>query len=200
MAAVGVFEIVLGLAVPLPPMVALGVVLLAAGAWNLCRTSVTGLIVDGLAAIVAGAFLCLASQWTGDASTLKAQKWIFGGVLHIVWGVRRLALYRTARGVVNDPPAIARLDATVRELSKGSAKDDPTIVEFRTGRFRRHRNRLGLYAEGAIGLLEQQVVRLEKRTDMWIEARGSDRKSTRLNSSHLGISYAVFCLKEKTTK
>src|ERR1039458_10425385 len=24
---------------------------------------------------------------------------------------------------------------------------------------------------------------------------GTDRKSTRLNSSHLGISYAVFCLK-----
>src|SRR5258705_13123509 len=28
-------------------------------------------------------------------------------------------------------------------------------------------------------------------------ARSSDRKSTRLNSSHLGISYAVFCLKKK---
>src|SRR5262245_63206531 len=28
------------------------------------------------------------------------------------------------------------------------------------------------------------------------EAR-QDRKSTRLNSSHLGISYAVFCLKKK---
>src|SRR5258705_5194248 len=26
---------------------------------------------------------------------------------------------------------------------------------------------------------------------------GPDRKSTRLNSSHLGISYAVFCLKKK---
>src|SRR5258705_5511109 len=26
---------------------------------------------------------------------------------------------------------------------------------------------------------------------------GKDRKSTRLNSSHLGISYAVFCLKKK---
>src|SRR5947199_8413259 len=26
-----------------------------------------------------------------------------------------------------------------------------------------------------------------------------DRKSTRLNSSHLGISYAVFCLKKKKT-
>src|SRR5262245_63457064 len=29
---------------------------------------------------------------------------------------------------------------------------------------------------------------------------GSDRKSTRLNSSHLGISYAVFCLKKKKKK
>src|SRR5205814_10661547 len=28
--------------------------------------------------------------------------------------------------------------------------------------------------------------------------RRTDRKSTRLNSSHLGISYAVFCLKKKT--
>src|SRR2546426_6949629 len=29
------------------------------------------------------------------------------------------------------------------------------------------------------------------------EVRGGDRKSTRLNSSHLVISYAVFCLKKK---
>src|SRR5256885_2735004 len=29
-------------------------------------------------------------------------------------------------------------------------------------------------------------------------AIGEDRKSTRLNSSHLVISYAVFCLKKKT--
>src|SRR5256885_8189600 len=29
------------------------------------------------------------------------------------------------------------------------------------------------------------------------QARGLDRKSTRLNSSHLVISYAVFCLKKK---
>src|SRR5256885_4257567 len=28
----------------------------------------------------------------------------------------------------------------------------------------------------------------------------TDRKSTRLNSSHLVISYAVFCLKKKTNK
>src|SRR5262245_64590080 len=30
--------------------------------------------------------------------------------------------------------------------------------------------------------------------------KGRDRKSTRLNSSHLGISYAVFCLKKKKKK
>src|SRR5437870_6462629 len=29
--------------------------------------------------------------------------------------------------------------------------------------------------------------------------RARDRKSTRLNSSHVAISYAVFCLKKKTT-
>src|SRR5438045_7509940 len=31
-------------------------------------------------------------------------------------------------------------------------------------------------------------------------ATTGDRKSTRLNSSHLGISYAVFCLKKKKNK
>src|SRR3712207_8510067 len=31
-------------------------------------------------------------------------------------------------------------------------------------------------------------------------AVGQDRKSTRLNSSHANISYAVFCLKKKTTQ
>src|SRR5699024_12284883 len=30
-------------------------------------------------------------------------------------------------------------------------------------------------------------------------APGQDRKSTRLNSSHVSISYAVFCLKKKKT-
>src|SRR5947199_3997208 len=31
-------------------------------------------------------------------------------------------------------------------------------------------------------------------------SKNTDRKSTRLNSSHLGISYAVFCLKKKTAR
>src|SRR5690554_7780041 len=32
------------------------------------------------------------------------------------------------------------------------------------------------------------------------QVSGSDRKSTRLNSSHVRISYAVFCLKKKKNK
>src|SRR5947199_6020897 len=35
------------------------------------------------------------------------------------------------------------------------------------------------------------------RTRAQATAASADRKSTRLNSSHLGISYAVFCLKKK---
>src|ERR1035438_10077700 len=37
-----------------------------------------------------------------------------------------------------------------------------------------------------------------KTVEVWRGALG-DRKSTRLNSSHLGISYAVFCLKKTNT-
>src|SRR2546427_3066627 len=43
-------------------------------------------------------------------------------------------------------------------------------------------------------------VRLTRWTlDRWIRLwqQGGDRKSTRLNSSHSQISYAVFCLKKK---
>src|SRR5262245_62327563 len=51
------------------------------------------------------------------------------------------------------------------------------------------------------GRLTEDVQRLEL---IGLKSRrGSvprDRKSTRLNSSHLGISYAVFCLKKKKRK
>src|SRR5688500_19210800 len=40
------------------------------------------------------------------------------------------------------------------------------------------------------------IMRINAREIIPIDA--SDRKSTRLNSSHLVISYAVFCLKKKT--
>src|SRR3712207_7128921 len=35
---------------------------------------------------------------------------------------------------------------------------------------------------------------------LWDVATGEDRKSTRLNSSHANISYAVFCLNKKSAE
>src|SRR5256885_12772839 len=45
--------------------------------------------------------------------------------------------------------------------------------------------------------LHRRVHLLDVLGDRWRCAGTSDRKSTRLNSSHLVISYAVFCLKKK---
>src|SRR5947209_17108129 len=41
-------------------------------------------------------------------------------------------------------------------------------------------------------------VRIDRRRKMHATVLLQDRKSTRLNSSHANISYAVFCLKKKT--
>src|SRR3712207_6862455 len=41
------------------------------------------------------------------------------------------------------------------------------------------------------------IMSLNDPTDFDIEGGYGDRKSTRLNSSHANISYAVFCLKKK---
>src|SRR3712207_7195169 len=37
----------------------------------------------------------------------------------------------------------------------------------------------------------------QSQVTQWLGAGDGDRKSTRLNSSHANISYAVFCLKKK---
>src|SRR3712207_7677187 len=53
---------------------------------------------------------------------------------------------------------------------------------------------------GKLGLPDNAVVAFALGCDMVNVAREamlSDRKSTRLNSSHANISYAVFCLKKK---
>src|SRR5690242_21172672 len=50
---------------------------------------------------------------------------------------------------------------------------------------------------GAIGP-EQRGQRLAALRAIGLDRQvGEDRKSTRLNSSHMSISYAVFCLKKK---
>src|SRR6266511_5997258 len=46
----------------------------------------------------------------------------------------------------------------------------------------------------------RRAVRRSSVTRARGSSSGSDRKSTRLNSSHVKISYAVFCLKKKKKK
>src|SRR5699024_12571509 len=52
-----------------------------------------------------------------------------------------------------------------------------------------------LPAEGRAHLAAWQEMHPEWELKLW-----TDRKSTRLNSSHVSISYAVFCLKKKKKK
>src|SRR5258705_1039396 len=72
--------------------------------------------------------------------------------------------------------------------------------------FRSHRRRLLIVAAEedrfGIGRLDRsehcrEVDGLVVRVLVFDDLPSRDRKSTRLNSSHLGISYAVFCLKKK---
>src|SRR5256885_4121167 len=58
----------------------------------------------------------------------------------------------------------------------------------------------GLGADQLVLETGNQPARAEfDRHVLTLAALERDRKSTRLNSSHLVISYAVFCLKKKTT-
>src|SRR5436309_14673206 len=59
----------------------------------------------------------------------------------------------------------------------------PYTTLFRSSRFSQRRSRDG----------SAQRASQERRDHLY----GQDRKSTRLNSSHVKISYAVFCLKKK---
>src|SRR5256885_10955957 len=52
----------------------------------------------------------------------------------------------------------------------------------------------------ALGLDPATPIALTDTLTAQLGDRRGDRKSTRLNSSHLVISYAVFCLKKKTIR
>src|SRR5256885_2454329 len=85
----------------------------------------------------------------------------------------------------------------------------PYTPLFRSGGAAARRNRHGvaqLLIIGAVaGAAAEAVVHRQGRTGAARARDGegagvpADRKSTRLNSSHLVISYAVFCLKKKQT-
>src|SRR5689334_23764843 len=51
-----------------------------------------------------------------------------------------------------------------------------------------------------MGLDVAQLAHVRRRRLAGVQDETQDRKSTRLNSSHSSISYAVFCLKKKKNK
>src|SRR5689334_23998880 len=76
---------------------------------------------------------------------------------------------------------------------------DRVIVEARTnldGQWNRDRlsDRFENLPEPAV------ILKQSRPAAMLHDLRRGDRKSTRLNSSHSSISYAVFCLKKKNKK
>src|SRR5256885_8695966 len=78
----------------------------------------------------------------------------------------------------------------------------PYTTLFRSGTFHRAADGLHLIAASAwLGGLVPLALLLaaarRREISLAQAAAQADRKSTRLNSSHLVISYAVFCLKKK---
>src|SRR5205807_9795042 len=104
-----------------------------------------------------------------------------------------LSLYQF---VVRRAPSLLMLSLLF--LSRARAhRDLPSFPTRRSSDLERH-------AQNAPSLRRHSARRDARRGDR-AGARGdvrdrggADRKSTRLNSSHLVISYAVFCLKKKT--
>src|SRR5436853_5639664 len=76
-------------------------------------------------------------------------------------------------------------DTATTEIYTLSLHDALPISERKRQHLRRH------------GLYRRRIDHAICIHDAGLRRDGLDRKSTRLNSSHLGISYAVFCLKKK---
>src|SRR5690625_6541328 len=67
------------------------------------------------------------------------------------------------------------------------------------------RDQVKIFASGMLATADKMAIALSLGADLIYVARAAmntvgciDRKSTRLNSSHVAISYDVFCLKKKT--
>src|SRR5256885_11213005 len=89
----------------------------------------------------------------------------------------------------------------VVERAQGGISPNVTVAPAPSLRF--SRSRAVVHAEVSAGIdIEETRLRIKTRRHPICAAVGTwmaprDRKSTRLNSSHLVISYAVFCLKKK---
>src|SRR3712207_8617109 len=100
--------------------------------------------------------------------------------------------------MIRRPPRSTLFPYTTLFRSRGrlAVRGGQTAARARTRhRFHGHLQRRHL-PRGGRRRLRRQVL----RTVRGLPAPDLDRKSTRLNSSHANISYAVFCLKKKKKK
>src|SRR5690606_40883875 len=96
-------------------------------------------------------------------------------------------LQPVAVGVHVDAPGQRRPSARVALALRERHQERERFLPIEPGNDRRSLRRAG-ESTGAVAPVHEAIARTE------IVA---DRKSTRLNSSHVKISYAVFCLKKK---
>src|SRR3712207_6955172 len=99
--------------------------------------------------------------------------------------------------MIRRPPRSTLFPYTTHFRSDRAVARDPQDVRARLGlaRMQRASGQLDAAADGY-----RQLLRLPQAPAAGLLEAGQllDRKSTRLNSSHANISYAVFCLKKKT--
>src|SRR5688572_31377488 len=93
--------------------------------------------------------------------------------------------------MIRRPPRSTLFPYTTLFRSTAALRVERRHLRRRRPRLRRPR--------AAVGARAAEPLRQEQERFRRLGARG-DRKSTRLNSSHSQISYAVFCLKKKKTK
>src|SRR5690625_6959351 len=82
-------------------------------------------------------------------------------------------------------------DAYFMEIRPQFAKQE--VTGFESGLVARYRS--DLTPLGEADAATRHMLKADVRSIVFEFGRPEDRKSTRLNSSHVAISYAVFCLK-----
>src|SRR2546427_4647031 len=100
--------------------------------------------------------------------------------------------------MIRPPPRSTLFPYTT--LFRSSSRADHEVRGLRAPKGRRRLMRFLIVGAGSIGSRHSRnLVSLGHRVLVWDtdRERSRDRKSTRLNSSHSQISYAVFCLKKK---